>query len=119
MGDDDDDYGRNYPNIHARNSDPDTSHEAVPDAATITRQCTQVLRVYRAYNRPMTDHDAYRLAGLIVALNGARQRCTDLRHLKMIRRTGDRGPTPSGKSGYLCEITDKGREYLEGLDMFV
>jgi hypothetical protein len=94
---------------HARPSDPETSHEAVPH--NITEQCYRVLRAYRN-GQALLDHDAYRLVGLDVEFNGARQRCTDLRHALMIERTGDRGRTPSGKAGYLCRITQAGLDYL-------
>jgi hypothetical protein len=101
---------RFYRQTHARTGDPATSHEAA-DAVDIAGQARQVLRVYLNGNA-YTDHDAYRLAGLTVAINGARQRCTDLRHAGLIERTGDRGATPSGRAGYLCRITPKGRAFL-------
>lgn len=92
---------------HARAGDPSTSHEAVP--ADITTQATGVLRVY-ASGRPLLDHDAYRLAGF--PPNVSARRCSDLRTAGLIERTGERGTTPSGKSGYLCRITPAGRNYL-------
>jgi hypothetical protein len=107
----------NPPNPHARNTDPDTSHEAVPSARVISAQMLLVLRVYaEAGNEAITDHEAYHRAGLVVEMNGARQRCTDLRHAGFIERTGDRGRTPSGKTGYLCSITQAGRDHLAAHD---
>lgn len=97
--------------IHARTHDPDTSHEAVP--GNISQQMKHVLRAY-ADGAELTDHAAYSKVGLTVAINGARQRCSDLRRVGLIERTGERGMTPSGKSGYLCRITQKGRDFLAG-----
>ena len=94
---------------HARTNDPDTSHEAVP--RNIAGQALQVLKAYWD-GAALLDHDAYRLSGLIVAVNGARPRCSDLRHAGFIERTGERGKTPSGKAGHLCRITPAGRAYL-------
>lgn len=92
---------------HARDTDPDTSHEAA-ESTDITAQCLQVLKAYVSIGRPITDHDAYRFAGI----QGARQRCADLRHAGLIERTGARGMTPSGKAGYLCTYTGKAIDYL-------
>ena len=92
---------------HAHAGDPETSYEAVP--ADITAQCLRVLRIY-ACDRPLLDHDAYRMAGF--AANVSARRCSDLRIGGLIERTGERGRTPSGKSGYLCRITPKGQSYL-------
>jgi hypothetical protein len=99
--------------LHARNSDPATSHEAVPK--NITAQMRRVLRGYRD-GEARLDHDAYRIVGLTVDMNGARQRCSDLRRFKLIERTGERGKTPSGKAGYLCRITPAGLKYLKSTD---
>lgn len=94
---------------HARASDPPTSHEAVP--TNITAQALRVLRAY-ACDRPLTDHDAYLLAGFPPNARDG-QRCSDLRVTGLIERTGERGRTPSGKSGYLCRITLAGWNYLK------
>ena len=96
--------------MHARSTDPETSHEAVP--VNITAQCLLVLRVYAEYRKPMTDHEATRLAGLAA---GTRQRCSDLRHAGFIERLEEKGRTPSGKWGYLCRITPEGLNYLAGV----
>jgi len=94
--------------VHARSSDPATSHEAVADI-NITRQCFLILRSYRT-GQLLTDHEAYRLAGFPSTL--ARQRCSDLRAKGLIERTNERGTTPSGKAGYLCRITKAGLDFL-------
>jgi uncharacterized protein YjhX (UPF0386 family) len=94
--------------MHARTSDPATSHEAVPK--NVTAQGLQVLRAYKT-GEPLLDVDAYRLAGFgPTACDG--QRCSDLRKSGYIERTGDKAKTPSGKSGYLCRITRAGLDYL-------
>ena len=95
-----------YP--HARRSDPPTSHEAV-ESINVTAQAHTVLLQYRG--RDLIDYDAYRLAGFPeYARNG--QRCSDLRHAGYIERTGKRGLTPTGRSGYVCRITSTGLNYL-------
>jgi len=93
---------------HARDSDPDTSHEAVP--VNLSDQAYRVLRAYRT-GLALLDNDAYRLAGMEDS-RAKSQRCSDLRHAGLIERTGERGQTPSGKSGHLCRITPAGQAYL-------
>jgi hypothetical protein len=93
---------------HARASDPDTSHEAVP--VHITAQALRVLRAYQD-GVALLDHDAYRRAGFGPNARDG-QRCSDLRFHGLIERTGERDFTPSGKRGYLCRITPAGRAYL-------
>lgn len=93
---------------HARDSDPDTSHAAVPKH--ITEQALIILFAYRGGD-PLLDVDAYRLAGFgPTARDG--QRCSDLRSAGLIERTGVKALTPSRKSGYLCRITPLGQDYL-------
>lgn len=95
---------------HARNTDPATSHEAVPH--NITYLMLVALRTYR-HGNAMIDHDACRLCNRDI-----HQRCSDLRHRDYIRRDGTRGTTPSGKSAYKCRITALGRAYLNLMDGF-
>lgn len=97
---------------HARNTDPATSHEAIPD--NLTMQALVILRAYRN-GKPMIDHDAYALAGFGPNARDG-QRCSDLRQHGYIERTGERGLTPSGKAGYLCRITDAGLAYLARME---
>lgn len=85
----------------------------------ITTQMTHVLRYGYGDGVARTDHAAYEAAGMNVEMNGARQRCTDLRHAGFIERVTidgvpQRGKTPSGKEGYLCRITQAGRDHLGG-----
>jgi hypothetical protein len=95
--------------LHARNTDPDTSHDAVP--RHITKQALHVLYAYR-FGESLLDHTAYRLVGL-GRKRFAHQRCSDLRHAGLIERTGEKALTPSGNHGYVCRITPLGQEYLE------
>lgn len=97
---------------HARGSDPDTSHDAVP--RNIPERARRVLRSYLFSGRPLIDHEACRMAGFNDAVT--HQRCSDLRHAKFIERTADKGLTPSGKAAYKCRITDRGVTYLIGGD---
>ena len=91
------------PNIHARNTDPDTSHLAVP--LNVTEQSLFVLRAYKT-GLHLLDEEAYARVGW-----KGHQRCTDLRRLKFIERCG-RKNTPFGKAAYLCRITPAGLTYL-------
>jgi hypothetical protein len=93
----------------ARRYDPDTSKETARRIA-IWSQCIKVLRSY-AGGRELLDHDAYRLAGFPSGRT-SHQRCSDLRDQGFIERTGRRGKTPSGHSGFLCQITGKGAAFL-------
>jgi hypothetical protein len=110
MSPDDDDLDLFSYLPHARASDPETSHEAVPVHIT-----AQALRILRSYwdGDALLDHQAYVMAGMGSA-RAKSQRCSDLRHLGLIERTGERALTPSGATGYLCRITDAGRKFLVG-----
>lgn len=95
---------------HARNTDPDTSHDAIPD--NLSAQALRVLAGYR-FGDAILDHIAYARVGMDTHLARlAHQRCSDLRRAGYIERIGQRAPTPSGKFGHLCQITAAGREYL-------
>lgn len=108
MSDDFDDDDDDLFSHHARRSDPSTSKEAVPK-----NLAAQALRVLHGYvpGDAILDHEAYRRVGM-VNTGYAHQRCSDLREWNLIERTGERGVTPSGKKGYLCRITQAGRDYL-------
>ena len=97
-----------FPWPHARPTDPDTSHRAVP--VNITDQAWKILQVYKS-GRELLDHDAYELAGYGPNARDG-QRCSDLREAGLIARTGNRGITPSGKAGHLCRITEDGKNYI-------
>lgn len=96
---------------HARSTDPDTSHAAIP--RNLSRQARRVLRVYRNGSE-LLDHDAYLLAGF-EPCNRNGQRCSDLRKRDYIERT-DKALTPSNKFGYRCRITEVGEIYLQLAD---
>lgn len=96
------------PNPHARNTDPATSHEAVP--GNITDQMFLALRAYRGGNS-MTDHDACRICNRDI-----HQRCSDLRMIGFIVPTGERGITPYGKSAQKCRITEAGRMFIKFME---
>lgn len=94
---------------HARLTDPETSHEAVPK--NLSGQALQVLKAYRDVGRPMTDMDAYEHAGFERG-RLAHQRCSDLRRREFIKWTGGLGTSPSRNSAKLSEITAAGLAYL-------
>ena len=94
-----------YP--HARRDDPDTSHDAVPK--NLTDQAKRVLHAYRD-GKVLLDERAYERVGL-----DGHQRCSDLRAAGLIEDTGARATTAKKKSGMLCRITQKGRDYLDGI----
>jgi hypothetical protein len=97
---------------HARRRDPATSHAAA-GSIDISAQAWKVLQAYKT-GRAMLDHDAYKLVGIAEEdqKRFAHQRCSDLRAARLIERTGDRGITPSGKAGYLCRITEEGKNFI-------
>ena len=94
--------------LHARETDPATSHEAVP--RNIAYLMLVALRTYR-HGNAMIDHDAGRLCNRDV-----HQRCSDLRRKGYIERDGTRGITPSLKSAYRCRITALGSAFLAFID---
>lgn len=96
--------------IHARSTDPWTSHEAVDDLA-ISRQCAQLLPAYRD-GYPLTDYDAYRLAGFPNWRETTHRRCSDLRNQKLICFTGGYAISPMGKKVKLSQITPAGLRFL-------
>jgi hypothetical protein len=96
-------------NSHARSTDPDTSHAAVP--TNLTAQALKVLSSYYFSVEPLLDYDAYRMAGFGPNARDG-QRCSDLRRTGMIERTGQKARTPSNKWGYLCVITRAGISYF-------
>ena len=96
-----------FPWPHARPTDPDTSHRAVPD---ISAQAWRVLQAYKT-GREMLDHEAYALVGM-GEKRFTHQRCSDLREAGLIARTGAKGITPSGKPAHLCRITLEGRYFI-------
>jgi len=100
--------GKVYPWPHARPTDPNTSHAAIPP--NITDQAWKILQVYKN-GRELLDHDAYEQAGYGPNARDG-QRCSDLRAAGLIARTGNRGITPSGKAGHLCRITEEGKNYI-------
>jgi hypothetical protein len=99
------------PEYRTRGGDPDTSFTA---AASVDVSAS-ALKVLRIYGRPtvdtILDYDAYQLAFTNLA-SGIGARCADLRRNGLIERTGEKAKTPSGRAGYLCRITEKGRAYL-------
>jgi hypothetical protein len=104
----------------------DTSHDAA--AAAAYQQRWKVLATYAAgvasdytgatyyvAGPAQTDHAAYAAAGLDMVATAGRQRCSDLRHLGYIVRTGEKGTTPAGRSAHLCAITEAGLDALAAL----
>lgn len=102
------------PHHHHRTDAPATS-VAAAYAVDITAQARQVLGAYASGER-LTDHQAYARAGLTVDINGARARCSDLRHAHLIEVVGE-GRAPSGRRARLCALTELGREYLAREDL--
>lgn len=89
---------------HARRSDPDTSHDAVP--VNITQQAWDVLQAYRD-GAVLIDEQAYWRVGM-----EGHQRCSDLRQRGLIVDTRMRGRTQKGKSAMLCRITQAGLDWI-------
>lgn len=91
---------------HARNTDPDTSHDAA-SMVNMSEQRFKVLGSYYRTQRELIDHEAYVLAGMTQS-GWTHQRCSDLRHAGWIKRTGNKGTTPSNKPAHKCAITPAG-----------
>lgn len=89
---------------HARNTDVDTSHAAVP--RKLAAQAVEVLRAY-ATGMALTDEAAYERRGLT-----GHQRCSDLRRERLIQRVPAKGLTKAGKQAYRCVITERGLAFL-------
>jgi hypothetical protein len=104
------------PEQHARRYDPDTAQETARRIKLLSQAVT-VLKAYAITGRELTDHDAYRLAGFPPGRT-SHQRCSDLRYLGYIARTGKRGLTPSGHSAWTCRITEVGIRFLMKLEPF-
>jgi len=101
------------PSQRTRRNDPDTSLEAAA-SVNVSEQSITILWSYAKSDNPLLDVEAYQLAGFPpTACDG--QRCSDLRREGLIARTGERAQTPSGRRGHLCEITQKGWEFLATL----
>jgi hypothetical protein len=98
------------PRQRTQRNAPDTSLAAAA-SVNVTASALKVLRVYGRLDRPLLDFDAYKHAFERLA-SGIGARCHDLRKNGFIERTGEKAKTPSGRSGYLCVITEKGRRYL-------
>ena len=103
----------------ARNADPDTSHEAVPERER--REVIQValLRSYaRAYPMGLTDEEAMESAGFDLIDDGHRRRCGDLRAAGEIVRNGNekRSTGRTGKARMVCYITEAGADRLDAVD---
>lgn len=96
---------------HARNTDPDTSHEAA-SSINISAQALRVLVSYYLVPVPLLDHTAYDYAGFPPHARDG-QRCSDLRHAGLIEPTGAKAKTPSNRLGRLCAITDVGRRHIQ------
>jgi len=101
-----------FPWPHARRTDPQTSKDTAA-RIDISAQAWRVLQAYKT-GRALLDHDAYKLVGIAEENQKrfAHQRCSDLRANGLIERTGDRGVTPSGNTGYLCRITQEGKNFI-------
>lgn len=94
-----------------RATDPDTSRAA---AASIQKalgaRLAALLAVYsRNYPSGLTDEEAATQAEMF---RGGWKRCADLRKLGLIRDTGDRRQTSSGRMGMVCTITGAGIQEL-------
>jgi hypothetical protein len=92
---------------HARRTDPDTSH-ITARLVKMNEQRYRVLGAYYRHQHEMLDHEAYELINLQDKSGWTHQRCSDLRHAGWIKRTGNKGTTPSLKPAHKCAITPAG-----------
>lgn len=106
----------NQGNEFARNSDPDTSHDAVPERQRRESIQINLLLAYaRAYPRGLTDEEAMELAGYDLIDDGHRRRCGDLRAAGEVARNGTetRRTGRTGKARMVCYITEVGADRLD------
>lgn len=94
----------------ARNTDPSTSHAAVPDRAKRGSDMMRLLDTYKAFGR--TDEEAAVASGMGTDGGHYTKRCSDLRNGGYIQATGDSRRGSSGKQQRVCVITPKGHEAL-------
>jgi hypothetical protein len=102
---------------HAKNVDPETSHDAAARLSTAKAMCMQLLRAYaNAHPRALTDDEACLAAGLPMT---AQKRCSDLRSLLFTEwvRHADTGkqvkvPGDEGRDVGISIITEQGQREL-------
>ena len=101
---------------HARNTDPETSHEAAESISQLTERQLAVLETLH-YQGPMADHvlvAAFPLQGFVVMQSpqSIRSRRAELVRGGLVEHTGGYVQTVSGRRARVWAVTDKGREAL-------
>ncbi len=131
--DDENESAASSGNEFVRNTDPETSHEAVHNDAEWEAIRIALLRCYAhagAHGRDgLTDEEAMEMAGFSLIEDGHRRRCSDLRNNKdhqgrlvpliipvvvdgeMVKRAGR-----TGRRRMVCTITGAGADKLDEID---
>lgn len=89
--------------INARRADPQTSWEAALSVRNIGYTQNAILSVVSRYG-PVSDDDIYRHLLIQVSESGARTRRRELVDMGLIRDSGKRGKTASGRKTALWEL---------------
>ncbi|ACH62144.1 hypothetical protein MYRNA_175 [Mycobacterium phage Myrna] len=102
-------------NEFVRTSDPETSHDAVPERQRRESIQVALLQAYAdAYPAGLTDEEAMEACGFDLVEDGYRRRAGDLRALGQIERNGNetRRTGRTGKARMVCYITHAGADRL-------
>ena len=99
---------------HARNTDPQTSHDAAASVTNVTETKRAILNLLQ---NAITDDELidrfyeYMDSGLVrhASPSGIRSRRKELVDAGLVYDTGLRGKTPSGRSSIIWLITDAGK----------
>lgn len=93
--------------VNARKTDPSTSWEAARSVKNLRYSQQAVLEVIRRYE-PVSDEEIYRHLLLPMSTSGARTRRKELVEKRLVRDSGKRGVTKSGRKTILWELDSDG-----------
>ena len=119
FGDEDPPRRFNFQPPSARPSDPETSHEAAHDAEFHASKGRLLVLFYLNKYGPLTDFELARLtAWQQTSIGKRRHECMEAGLVEVLRNGEDvvKRPAPSGSNARVWKLTDKGREYWNGMD---
>lgn len=106
------------PHKHARNSDPDTSHQAAAQFTNLNGHCAALLRAYAGAEAGLTAEEAGAIAGLDYYASS--RRTSDLMRMGYIEPLVCEGKpvtrlNASNRLARVCTATAAGRNTLGGM----